>query len=302
MASSQIACIICGGNVIHSRPYLKGLYSSSLLRELAYAVPVGISVAAKKLIPFLRKRIDPVLINKKFFSGSACYCPSCNTGWYQPRFDPLVLSSYYKSFYWSARAVKESNIAPDSQSSMPSFESLSRALDRIAWLRTHASFFNSVLDFGAGDCAASWVFKYIVGIDKVVVSDLSESVQETAKTYALSSASLDEVNDIGLAYSSHSIEHVSDFIGAMRAISESLTPGGYIFIETPNIASLQIFNSLVHTPHTFMLSIDSFGHLPASLGLEVLKAEAVGPPWRLARPFIVDNARADLRVLLRKVA
>ena len=77
--------------------------------------------------------------------------------------------------------------------------------------------------------------------------------------------------------------------------------GGFVFLETPNVADRQIFASVVATPHTFLLSDTSFEQFSKLSNLRLIATETVGPEWS-KHHNIASQARTDLRVLFKKIS
>jgi hypothetical protein len=94
--------------------------------------------------------------------------------------------------------------------------------------------------------------------------------------------------------------HVHDILAVFDRLVAKRKPGGYLFLEPPNIANWEVLRAMPHTPHTWMLSAESFRRLAAKFDLQTLAIEEVGPPWRRSYPRLRCDVRADLRVLMRK--
>jgi 2-polyprenyl-3-methyl-5-hydroxy-6-metoxy-1,4-benzoquinol methylase len=155
-----------------------------------------------------------------------------------------------------------------------------------------------MIDFGAGDCAASRSLISDYGIHDITVVDKSSFSLSAAREIGVRHSNfLEQAPIVDLVFSGHSIEHVHDLSQAMKLLIEKVRIGGYLFFETPNIANQEIFQKLCLAPHTYFLSVESFHRLGKLLGLEVLAIETVGPKWSKAFPRITSDARADLRVL-----
>ena len=115
------------------------------------------------------------------------------------------------------------------------------------------------------------------------------------------SASLVSVKPVEFIYSSHTIEHVADLINTFVLLESAACEGGFVFLETPNVADRQVFAGLVMTPHTFLLSETSFEQLSKSSKLRLIATETVGPEWS-KHHNIASQARTDLRVLFKKLS
>lgn len=107
--------------------------------------------------------------------------------------------------------------------------------------------------------------------------------------------------EVDLIFASHEIEHVSKITNFIQNCISILSKNGYIFIETPNIGGAKVFLGLVHTPHTYFLSEQSFINIEKYWPLRIVNMESCGPLWNTSYPHIKSNMKADLRVLLQKV-
>jgi len=273
--------------------------SNAWVRNIAYALPLPMAGLISKVSPMFESAFRPVAINRQYFSGNAEFCCECLTGCYRPFFSKPVLESYYRQFYWSNRNHTEG--AHVSDLGRPNDQMLKLSRDRIDWIYRQGVSFESVIDFGAGDCAASYVFFYDHGIKSVQAIDPSMQASSLSSQYGLQhAASIDRASVVDLIFSSHSIEHVHDFVDVMEVLIGKTRPGGHLFFETPNIGNLEIFRNLVHTPHTFMLSEGSFRAIESRFPVRLIAIESYGPKWQSGRPEIQCDLRADLRVLLRR--
>ena len=126
------------------------------------------------------------------------------------------------------------------------------------------------------------------------------ALQLSAKYGASYSRDLIDAPTVDFIYSAHSIEHVDDLLAVLVQLISRLRDGGHIFIETPNIGDELIFESLTHTPHTFLLSRRTFEYLASIMGLSIIAMECTGPPWKDGFPSLQSQERADLRIFMRK--
>jgi len=294
---NQGSCFLCRGIDLVSMSYLR-LNSGSLLRNVGYIIPATVGALLSTVSARFEEVYRPISVNKKYFNRDVVYCRSCSTGHVLPLFSEDSLISYYSEFYWSNRDRVEGNHRPDED--RPNPIQLEWSNSRIAWIEEQDIKYSSVLDFGAGDCAATYALLQNKSADKVYVVDPSARAQELAIKYgATYSARLDDAPQVDLVYSAHSIEHVHDLLATIKKMIFTTCPGGYIFIETPNIGDEAVFSGLVHTPHTFMISSRSVLKIVELMGLKIVSMEVTGPRWRDNFPKIRSEERTDLRVLLQ---
>ncbi|RDE51175.1 MAG: methyltransferase domain-containing protein [Candidatus Accumulibacter meliphilus] len=291
-------CFLCGSSNLVSVNYLR-LNSDSFKRNLAYFLPRFVAEFLSNASDRFSTAYHPVSVNKKYFDRTAVFCLNCLTGSCQPVFEKDVLDNYYRDFYWLNRDAGDGqHVAHDDR---PNDRQLSLSRERIAWIKLYLHKFDSVIDFGAGDCAAAYIFSREENVNAATVVDPSMRASVFAEKYRLGySTDLAEAPIVDMIYSAHSIEHVHDFRVVMTDLVAKVRPGGHIFIETPNIGDLDVFSRLPHTPHTFMLSQSSFHFLESAFPVSIVAMESCGPLWRRNKKQIVSDERADLRVLLRK--
>jgi SAM-dependent methyltransferase len=291
-------CFLCGATNLVSINYLR-LNSDSFKRNLAYFLPRFVAEILSNASNRFSTAYHPVSVNKKYFDRTAVFCRNCLTGSCQPFFEKDVLANYYKDFYWLNRDdVDGQHVAHDDR---PNDRQLSLSRARIAWIRRYLHRFDSVIDFGAGDCAAAYTLSNEENVSSVHVVDPSVRASALAEKYRLGySEDLAEAPMVDLIYSAHSIEHVHDLRRAITDLVAKVQPGGHIFFETPNVGNLEIFNKLTLTPHTFMLSQNSFHFLESAFPVSIVAMESCGPLWRKNKKQIVSDEKTDLRVLLRK--
>lgn len=296
----SLPCFLCGSLNTVSLDYLR-LNSSDLQRNLAYLLPKAVAYS----LCFLSRRFalayHPVAVNKKYFSRSAVFCSDCLTGSCQPAFKKELLANYYQNFYWNNRdSIDGFHVALEDS---PNDRQLCLTNDRIAWLDQFLPQVESVIDFGAGDCAAAFTFSRRAGVRLVHVVDPSVRAGALASKYGFGySENLDQAPVVDLIYSAHSIEHVSDLLESIGELLTKVQVGGFVFFETPNIGDQEIFESLCHTPHTFMLSANSFKFLQSLFPVNIIGLECCGPAWQQGRMKINSAEKADLRVLLQKIS
>lgn len=98
-------------------------------------------------------------------------------------------------------------------------------------------------------------------------------------------------------------EKLAKLVGKISMVFErKYRPVLFCFFEVPNIANLEISSCMTHTPHTYMLSENSFFLLEKMLPVKVQSIEAVGPSWNKHYRILKSNSGADRRVLLRRIA
>lgn len=291
-------CFLCGGSDLITMNYLR-LNSDSFKRNLAYALPNFIAHLFSITSNRFSAAYHPVSVNKKYFDRLAVYCPDCCTGSCQPFFNKEDLSNYYKEFYWFNRNIIDGQHVTHNEH--PNNRQLSLTRDRIDWIHKYLHNFGSVIDFGAGDCAAGFTFSKN-NVSAVHIVDPSVHTRGLAKKYNLSYfEDLAKAPVVDLIYSAHSIEHVYNLRLVMNEILEKVHPKGYVFFETPNIADIELFRKLPHTPHTFMLSQRSFEFMESIFPVKIIAIESCGPPWVKNSKHIRSGEKADLRVLMQKI-
>lgn len=292
------SCFLCRSKDIIQRNYLRSS-GNDLLRNIVYLIPNWLGSFCSCLIPRFRRGYMPVLANKQYFTRHIYYCRNCRTGWAHPRLSRDDLSAYYKKFYWENRDRVEGVHLPEELK--PNIIQLLLAKVRIEWIKKYNPSFSSFIDFGAGDCAASYFILQSGLSDFVHVVDPSERAQQLSAYYRASySRDIIDAPTVEFIYSAHSIEHVDNLLAVLVLLVEKLSEGGHIFIETPNIGDETIFEKLTHTPHTFLLSRRTFEYLASIMGLSIIAMECTGPPWKNSFPSLQSQERADLRILMRK--
>jgi SAM-dependent methyltransferase len=293
-------CFHCGSARLVDVSYLN-FNTESLTRNLAYAMPHFIAQIISRMSSRFSAAYYPVSVNKKYFNRSAVYCLDCHTGSCQPFFDKEVLANYYKAFYWANRDVADGQHV--TSESKPNDRQLALARQRISWIRKHLQHLGSVIDFGAGDCAAAYVLDREEKLETTHVVDPSQRAEFFARDYGLGySDDLAKAPMVDLIYSAHSIEHVHDIRLVMKGLLAKTKTGGHIFFETPNIGDIEVFTKLAHTPHTFMFSEATFLLFESQFPIRVVAVESCGPMWRHSKSRIRSDEKADLRVLIQKIS
>lgn len=297
--NNSLKCCLCDSDDVEIINYIN-YNGGGFSRNIGYMLPETLSNFLSGMSPKFARLYHSVRINKKFFSRKAVYCRICHTGYVSPQFAEEELDEYYREFYWANRGRHENG--QDTVALTPPSHNISLSRERMAWIRANGVLISSVIDFGAGDCAAAYTFSTDFGIKDIIVVDKSTRSRDIARIMGLNYYdSLNAATPVDLVFSAHSIEHVHDLKDAFRLIVSKVNDGGHIFFETPNIAELEIFEAMPHTPHTYMLSIDSIMQLASAFSCELIATETVGPSWKRAYPGIKSEARTDLRVLLRKI-
>jgi hypothetical protein len=217
-----------------------------------------------------------------------------------PLFDDAQLSSYYQDFYWKFR--EQHDVYFNKNAMLPHESNLAWARTQLDWIDRHGVKFSSAIDFGAGDCAGAYLMSKKCGLKNVLVVDSSNQTKTIGNSMGLRhSVSLAPVEPVEFIYSSHTIEHVADLIHTLVLLESAVCDGGFVFLETPNVADRQVFEGLVATPHTFLLSEPSFQQYSKSTNLQLIATETVGPEWS-KHHNIASKARTDLRVLFKKTS
>ncbi len=294
------SCFLCGSTVTVVTDYLR-LNSDDFKRNLAYSLPKSITNFFCSISPRFATAYHRVAVNKKYFNRYGVYCRNCLTGSCQPSFEKEELANYYQKFYWNNRDFNDGQHV--ALADRPNNLQLALTHDRIVWIDQTLSHVESVIDFGAGDCAAAFTYSKRVEIRSVHVVDPSARTGALATKYGFGySEDVVQAPISDLIYSAHSIEHVHDLLKTIRALLTKLRVGGHVFFETPNIGSQEIFEALCHTPHTFMLSASTFQLLEKHFPVKILRIECCGPVWQKNGKQIKAAEKADLRVLLKKMS
>jgi hypothetical protein len=292
--------MLCGSNLNITKPYL-GVGGETFIRDFAYLLPTWVLRIITSPNATLREKANSVIVNKTTFGKKKLFwCDSCCTGMAWPLFDDAQLSSYYKDFYWNSR--EQHDVYFSKNALLPHESNLASARTQLDWVDRHGAKFSSAIDFGAGDCAGAYLMSKKCGLKNVLVVDGSNQTKIIASSMGIRhSASLIAVRPVEFIYSSHTIEHVADLINTLVLLERAVCNGGFVFLETPNVADRQIFASVVATPHTFLLSASSFEQYSKSSNLQLIATEAVGPEWS-KHHNIASQARTDLRVLFKKIS
>ena len=293
--SSAAICFLCGSAPLYRIPYLN-LRSLGLLRGLAYKLPFGFAKGLARVSPKFARAYRPVETNRRYFTLTQCYCEACGTSSVEPQFDEARLSRYYEEYYWDNRdAVDGRHLADDAA---PNDLQLAWSAARIAWFEPYVPAFATAIDFGAGDCAASFLLRRQANVTAV---DPSTKARGIAASYGVDwRRTLTECEPVDLLYASHALEHVHDLLQVFALMLERVLPGGHLFFEVPNVSSKEVFTKLCHTPHTFSLSKGSFEQLAHRFDCRIVAMEDVGGPWQIAGKHVTDPAKADLRVLIQR--
>lgn len=291
----EATCFLCGSDRLYRIPYLN-LRSLGLVRGLAYKLPLGLARLASRVSPAFARAYRPVETNRRFFERTQCYCEECGTSSVEPAFEEAQLSRYYEEYYWDNRDEAEGrHLTEDAR---PNNLQLAWSAERIAWLDRHVPTFSSTIDFGAGDCAASYLLRDRA---RVTAVDPSTKAHEIAARYGVEwHKELAECAPVDLLYASHSLEHVHELLEVFALMLERVHPGGHLFFEVPNVSSKEVMTKLCHTPHTFSLSKSSFEQLAHRFDCRIVAMEDVGVRWQIKGRQVSDPSKADLRVLIRR--
>jgi SAM-dependent methyltransferase len=269
--------------------------SLGLVRGLAYKLPSLLARGLGALSPRFARAYRPVETNQRYFDVTLCWCEACGTGSVEPQFEEARLSRYYEEYYWDNRDEAEGRHL--TEAARPNDLQLNWSAERIAWFAPHVPNFTSAIDFGAGDCAASYLLRERATVTAV---DPSTKARETAAGYGVGwCRTLAECPTVDLFYASHSLEHVHDLLSVFEAMLGKVNPGGHLFFEVPNVSSKEVLTKLCHTPHTFSFSKGSFEQLAKRFGCRIVAMEDVGVTWQIAGKTVSDPSKADLRVLIQ---
>lgn len=293
--SGAAACLLCSSERLLRIPYLN-LGSLGLVRGLAYKLPGPLAHGLAALSPRFARAYRPVETNRRYFDVTLCWCGTCRTGWAEPQFEEARLSRYYEEYYWGNRDEAEGRHL--AEAARPGDLQLQWSAERIAWFAPHVASFGTAIDFGAGDCAASYLLRDCA---KVTAVDPSTKAKQLAARYGVEwRKTLADCPAVDLFYASHSLEHVHDLIGVFEAMLDKVHPGGHLFFEVPNVSSREVLTKLCHTPHTFALSKGSFEQLAKRFGCRIVAMEDVGVTWQIEGRSVSDPSKADLRVLIQR--
>lgn len=286
-------CEVCNSESLNFSNYYQVSYHM-FFKKLPYLIPEILLRPFKKNV-FVKK----ILTNKQYFDRKKVRCLNCNLGFVYPKFNSSNLEDYYEKQYWEYRDQFEGshlvNITGEPQFSD---SQVSLGQKRIEFIERYVNDFNSVIDFGSGDCSASYLFKR--KNKEVTAFDYSEKSRELAKRIGIHFESdIDKLGKTDLIYSSHSLEHVESLENTLNIFLKDPISAKYLFFETPNIESIFIFNNLIHTPHTYMFNERAFSQIAKKFNLKLLGFELCGGHWKGFKGHEKDSM-SDIRVLLSK--
>ena len=172
---------------------------------------------------------------------SVVTCADCDLTYVTPRLkDGALLAQVYDEGYWSSSSAKDRGYT-DYRSDAPLY--LRTYKKRVSVIRRHFAQPGRVLDVG---CAAGyfldvmraegWVVTGIEPSDAIRPQAEERLGRENVRGGLLSEAGFPE-RSFDLITLWDVIEHIPDFVGALRTARRLLAPGGKLLIETQNVAS-----------------------------------------------------------------
>ena len=127
----------------------------SLLRRVGYSLPDPLLRFLGE-IPRFRRAARAVSVNRRYFSLDCLWCNTCCTGYADPPLSETELAQYYKDYYWENRDVVDGQ---HRRSGGLHPKQIALTSDRLAWIDAWLSQFETVIDYGAGDCAAGYLLR-----------------------------------------------------------------------------------------------------------------------------------------------
>ena len=200
-------CFFCGGNELKVVDYLN-YRSGSYLRNIGYILPKIVVSTIRYFSKPFSDYYRSIEVNNRYFSNKkVVYCILCCTGSVEPKFSELELDKYYNDFYWKNRGDREGLYSKLE----PKEASIKLAKKRIDWLIEKGANISSIIDFGAGDCAASLVFNSFP-LSKVCIVDKSTQTKMVAESLGVDYYnSIEDAPSVDLIFSAHSNNALSVF-------------------------------------------------------------------------------------------
>lgn len=289
-------CPLCGDEINHGIDYLQKM---SLSGKVFGKLPSFVS----NFIPFQHYKARFIHGKKMIhtFKGRHwIHCDSCIFSSVYPKITPEALNNYYSADYWSIRATTD-------------LEGIVFAKSNTDRAKHHLKFLNdnglkkveTMLDFGAGMCGASAVFKPQGFCRDITIFDKASQAREIANMLGIQH--IKNMEDKGnkkfdLIYSSHSLEHVQDIGETLTQFSIMVKKEGHVFIEVPNVANKTVLEMCHHAPHTYNFSQKSLCKAMLSYGFETIACETYGPlvSDRIKRKFSELNVQDSIISLFKK--
>jgi SAM-dependent methyltransferase len=205
-------------------------------------------------------------------------CKRCGTVYLQTRVTQKEVHRYYEGEYHCYKSYTERGLV---------FRMLSNMLlrSKLTFIRKHIPRGNNtILDYGCGSGTWLELIQQAKGPWRLIGTDIVPDQIAHVRSLGIEAHTCDENGisshvvpaSVGLIHMFHVIEHIPDPIHALRKLSLILAPGGYIFGQTPNIASWDraLFGpywSQWHAPrHLTIYTPESLRRQATDAGLEVV--------------------------------
>lgn len=290
-------CAVCGSKLGVRVPYLRNMSLVGRLFSWLPLVIVNFLPSARLRTRFIHGKNMIAIFGGRHWE----YCVNCNFGSVTPTLHVEEIAEYYASSFWTTRAPED--VVTDANSEA----NKERPLRQLKFIRDCGiTSVNSLIDFGGGVCGASQLFKNEGFVSDVAVVDPSFQAAEVSRLLHIrheTDLQDFEQNSVDMMYSSHSLEHVLDFKEVLEEFRRVVRPGGFVFIEVPNIANTTIFEQSHHAPHTYVFAKESLCLAMAQLDFELISFQTVGETFKTriksSNPEL--NEPCSLACLFRKI-
>ena len=199
-------------------------------------------------------------------------CRTCGTVWNNRTVSSVALERFYAAYAKKTIETGEDDLLFDASGAV---ETLGR--NQIAFLEQHLphSGTGRILDVGCGKGTLLTLFAgAFPGWDRVGIEP-SSAAAAIARVSGLTvhEGMLDTVtiepSSIDLVTIVHVLEHAASPMAALDAIHRALKPGGFVFIEVPNMLDANMFYDFLLHEHLFHFSPDTLSRLLTNRGFVI---------------------------------
>ena len=220
--------------------------------------------------------IDRILnvkaLSKNFKNKKWLKCKECELITIDPPMSEEALNDIYQESFWGKALVNNTFLTENIDYEPRIIEQFNFIKDFLPYIK------GNFLDFGAGNCQATFFSREFFSIQNNIVVDVSSQTKALCNKLNFEYhdySNLNKAKEIDFFFSSHSIEHLRSLVDFMGNLSIILSKKSYVFVEVPYLIEENDLNVYSHAPHTMYFNKKSLVYVFEKYGLKLLSPESI---------------------------
>ena len=232
----------------------------------------GRPILSKSINHIIDRILNVKTLSKNFKNKKWLKCKECELIFIDPPMSEEALNDIYQEAFWGKALVTNSFLTENINYEPRIIEQFNFIKDFLP------SIDGNFLDFGAGNCQATFFSREFFSIQNNIVVDVSSQTKALCDKLNFKYhdySNLNNAKEIDFFFSSHSIEHLRSLKDFMENLSIILSKQSHVFVEVPYLIEENDLNVYSHAPHTMFFNKKSLVSAFEKYGLKLFSPKSI---------------------------